>query len=50
MPVNSKFSTIIKNPIFTRYKKFTTNKMDENFFPIIWTKNNLRSKFIKKLK
>ena len=50
MPANSKFSTIIKNPIFTRYKKFTTNKMDENFFPIIWTKNNLRSKFIKKLK
>jgi len=49
MPSNSKFSEKIINPVFTRYKKFTTNEMDENFFPIVWTKNNLSSKFIKKL-
>jgi len=51
MPSNSKFSKKIKSSSFLmRYKKFTTNEMDENFFPVIWTRNNLSSKFIKRLK
>lgn len=50
MPSNSKFSKKVVNPVFSRYKKFTTNEMDENFFPVIWTSNNLSSKFIRRLK
>lgn len=47
MSEKSKFHPKINNPIFSRYKKFQSLEMDENFFPIIWNKNNKISKFIK---
>ena len=50
MPVNSKFHSKINNPVLSHYKKFTNREMDDNFFPVLWTKNNLRSKFLSKLK
>lgn len=50
MPVNSKFHSKINNPVLSHYKKFTNCEMNDNFFPVLWTKNNLRSKFLSKLK
>jgi ectoine hydroxylase-related dioxygenase (phytanoyl-CoA dioxygenase family) len=50
MPVNSKFHKTVKESILSRYKNFTNCKMDENHFPIIWTKKKRRSKFIDKFK
>ena len=48
MPGNSKFHTKIKNPVFNKYKLFNTLKMEESFFPIIWSEKKYRSKFIDK--
>ena len=43
----SEYSKNIKHPIYSRYKKFNSNKMDENFFPILWSKGkNKRSNFL----
>ena len=47
IPLDSKYSKNIKHPIYSRYKKFNSNKMDENFFPILWSKGkNKRSNFL----
>ena len=50
MPTYSKFHPKINNPVLSHYKKFTTCEMDDNFFPILWSRNNMRSKFLSKLK
>ena len=50
MPMNSKFHSKVNHPVLSHYKKFTTCEMDENFFPIVWSKNNMRSKFLSKMK
>mgnify|MGYP001165316678 CR=1 FL=1 len=42
----SKFHPKIKNPLFSKFKIFNSTKMEESFFPIIWSKKNYRSKFI----
>jgi ectoine hydroxylase-related dioxygenase (phytanoyl-CoA dioxygenase family) len=44
---NSKFHPEIKSPYFNHYKLFGSLKMEESFFPIIWSKQNIISKFIK---
>ena len=49
MPSNSKFSQNKVNPVFSRYKKFNSLEMDENFFPVILTKKKTRSKIISKI-
>ncbi len=43
----SKYSKNISHPIYSHYRKFDTMEMDQNFFPILWTKNKKRSKFLK---
>jgi len=50
MPINSRFHPKNNNPTLSHYKKFTTSEMDDNFFPILWGKGNVRSKFLSKLK
>ena len=44
---NSKFHPRIKSPYFNHYKLFESQKMEESFFPITWSKNDFTSKFIK---
>tara|TARA_B100001250_G_C19816280_1_gene798619 strand:- start:5103 stop:5948 length:846 start_codon:yes stop_codon:yes gene_type:complete len=43
----SEFNPKIKSPVFNHYKKFDSLKMDENFFPILWSNNGYRSLFLK---
>ncbi len=47
MDYTSKFHKKINNPVFSRYKKFQSLEMDENFFPIVWHKKNKISRFIR---
>ena len=44
---NSKFHPKIKSPYFNHYKFFGSLKMEESFFPITWSQQNIISKFIK---
>jgi len=44
---NSKFHKKIKSPYFNHYKKFESTMMEESFFPVTWSENSYRSKFIK---
>jgi len=44
----SKFHPKIKNPFFSRYKKFDSLSMDESFFPITWSKKAKKKRFIDK--
>ena len=48
MSEKSKFHKKNVNPMFNHYKKFNSLEMDENFFPIIYSKQNYKiSRFIK---
>ncbi len=46
MSGKSKFHPVISNPLFTKFKHFNSLRMDESFFPIIWSKKKYRSNFI----
>lgn len=46
IPINSKFKSKINHPVYSHYKKFNNLEMDENFFPILWSKRGKRSKFL----
>lgn len=46
IPISSKYDKKINHPIYSQYKKFNTLEMDESFFPILWSKNNRRSKYL----
>ena len=50
IPANAKFSknsNLGMGKVYGKYKNSYNNEMEESIFPIIWSKNNLRSKFIK---
>ena len=46
IPASSKYSKNVNHSIYSRYKKFNSTEMDENYFPILWTKNGSRSNFL----
>jgi len=47
MSSDSHFHPTIPSPMFNHYKRFEDLTMDESFFPILWTIDNKRSKFLK---
>ena len=46
MSSESRFHPTITSPAFNRYKHFGDERMDESFFPILWTEDGRRSKFL----
>ena len=46
MSSDSHFHPTIPSPMFNHYKRFDDLTMDESFFPVLWTRDNKRSKFL----
>jgi len=46
MTSESTFHPSIPSPMFSHYKRFGNVTMDESFFPILWTADGKRSKFL----
>ena len=50
IPVNAKFSensNLGMGKVYGKYKNSYNNEMEESVFPILWSRNSLRSEFIK---
>ena len=46
MSSESTFHPTVPSPMFNHYKHFDDVRMDESFFPILWTKDGRRSRFL----
>lgn len=47
MPSYATYSERLRDPIESRYKRFGSVKLDESYYPILWTKTQYRSPWLK---
>lgn len=46
MPANARFHPSVTGYIYSRYKRFGDETMDESFFPVTWREDGYRSPFL----
>jgi hypothetical protein len=46
MPAEARFHPTATGYIYSRYKRFDDDRMDESYFPILWRDDGYRSPFI----